>query len=432
MVGESPSPNSGVASFTCQGCGAAVEIRAKGLTVTAVCSACGSISENDNGLFKIVQKAEGLLKIKSRIALGTKGKLFGQIYQVIGFMQRYDEVYPEDPWDEYLLYNPYLGYCWLAESDGHWTQYKPTKTTPKPLAGDFQFLNETYKVYHRGKAVVAFVIGEFYWQVRLDQKVDTLDAICPPHSLSREASSDEVVWSLGTYVEAKTIEDAFHPNPMPRQHGVAPNQPAPTQGLGGVWMVWAWTLILLFCVQLFLGGVRSQKPIIGLDVNATVPGASDVEVATFTTQGSATHVTIDVSANVNQSWATVGLRVVPEEGSKGPEHNFEKDISYYSGYDSDGSWSEGSTSAEFLINSLPAGKYRVLISGTPDPGHSVVISSKIIIAPSVWSNFWLALFLISLPPIWLGLRSRGFERSRWSNSEYNPYPQATGGSSDDD
>ena len=38
-------------------------------------------------------------------------------------------------WDEYLLWNPYKGYRWLVESNGHWVLMKTLQTAVKESGG---------------------------------------------------------------------------------------------------------------------------------------------------------------------------------------------------------------------------------------------------------------------------------------------------------
>ncbi len=421
MAGDSKNTPA-VSNFDCQQCGAPVAIRASGFTVTVVCPSCGSLSEIDNGNFILVQRSVELLKIKPRIVLGTKGKMRGCVYQVIGFMRRYEREYADQPWDEYLLYNPYQGYRWLMEYKGHWTLFKATKSVPQKVTDrSVSFIGSTFQDYHQGNAVVQFVLGEFYWRVRAADSVRTRDLIKPPFMLSQEIDGREVNWSLGEYVEPAEVLDAFHPDPMPEKEGIAPNQPSVVKGLRQYCTVWLAAIVVIFSVQIFGTSIKPLKIIEGKRVTVPETGLSDIEVAQFSTASSSTHVEINVTAFVDQSWATVGLSILPVEGTnQTPAHRFEKDISFYSGYD-DGYWSEGSKSEDFLINALPRGNYRVLLTVTPEKGHSVDILAKVKVSPTVWSNCWLAIFLITLPIVWLSFRSRVFETKRWSDSEFNPF-----------
>ena len=424
-----PTSGPGLTSFTCPACGAAVALRAAGLTLTAICSACGSVCDSDNGEFKLVKKFDEAMRIKPAIALGIKGKIRGQTYQVIGFMQRYAKGYAELPWEEYLLYNPYTGYGWLVQNRGHWNFFKATKNVPQDLGQNkFSFLGDTYSTFDRGIAIVNFVIGEFYWRVRVGHSVETLDAICPPHLLSCERDQAEVVWSIGEYLEPAEVVSAFHPHPMPEREGIAPNQPGYGKGISemvSIFFVAVFLFLILQLVQQAAGHQNLASQVITADHGPV----TDADIGQFSVETLPSHVSINVFANLEQSWATVDLRVVSDDGSQAVAATFTKDFSFYSGYEEGERWSEGARSSDFLINHLKKGHYRVFLSVTPETGRYVQVTSQITVAPAVWANFWLAVFLILLPPLWLVLRSRAIERRRWSESDYSPFEGPFDGSS---
>jgi hypothetical protein len=420
-------PDKPLVSYTCGACGAPVGIRAAGLTVTVACSACGAISDLQDGNFKLIENYLGKLRVKPAIELGTKAKIRGHLYQLVGFMQRCEKEYLYDPWDEYLFVDAYGAYCWLVESKGHWTQFKVTKSKPQYVTGQLlSFLGDNYAVYHKGTATVQYVVGEFYWRVRVGDTVKTLDAIHPPRMISQEQDDNEIVWSIGEYLSPEEIEAAFHLNPPPAVYGVAPHQPAPTKNSDAIWRVWIIMVLILLGMQFFGTAVKAQKPFWGEVVTDTPAGLPETEIAKFAVTSASTHVTIHASSPVYQNWIGLTLRIVPEDPTNPATYTFEKDLSYYSGVDSDGSWSEGSQEAEFLVNGLPRGNYRVLLAATPAPAGDLKITTRLTLAPTVWSNFWLALFFLSLPPVWMLLRKRSFERKRWADSEYNPYQNGEG------
>src|SRR4051812_13672343 len=76
--------------FACPNCGASVTIRAVGLSVSAVCPSCKSLSAVGDSNLTIIQKAKANVKIEPLIPIGVKGRLRGEVYQVIGYMVRFD------------------------------------------------------------------------------------------------------------------------------------------------------------------------------------------------------------------------------------------------------------------------------------------------------------------------------------------------------
>ncbi len=98
---------------------------------------CLSVLDASTPEVEILQKFQGKTQIKPTIPLGTRGKIGGTQYEVIGFQVRQvadgDDTYA---WDEYLLFNPYQGFRYLTEYNGHWNFVHVETALPEayPLA----------------------------------------------------------------------------------------------------------------------------------------------------------------------------------------------------------------------------------------------------------------------------------------------------------
>ena len=125
-AGQPPLPSQPakpqVKALNCPQCGAAITLRSFQQAVTVVCENCHSILDAKDPTLKILQQFQAITgELKPLIPLGTRGKLRGTDYEVIGFQRRsiesdgvrYD-------WHEYLLFNPYKGFRYLSEYQGHW------------------------------------------------------------------------------------------------------------------------------------------------------------------------------------------------------------------------------------------------------------------------------------------------------------------------
>jgi hypothetical protein len=96
-------------------------------------------------------------------------------------------------------------------------------------------------------------------------------------------------------------------------------------------------------------------------------------------------------------------------------------IEYYHGYDGE-SWSEGSQQGEASLPSVPAGEYILNIEPEGDPQiNRMPFTLRVESGGLFWSNFWLGLVLLLIYPGWVLIRSRSFEVSRWSESDFSPY-----------
>src|SRR5207244_4180009 len=103
---------------------------------------------------KILSEAKSKETVDPYLTLGAKGEIFGDKWQVIGFMQRCDETGMYF-WHEYLLFSPYKGFRWLFCYEGHWTFYEMVKDGPKSSESNRIYWNgRNYRIYLRGSAKV--------------------------------------------------------------------------------------------------------------------------------------------------------------------------------------------------------------------------------------------------------------------------------------
>src|ERR1700731_3738771 len=134
-------------ALNCPQCGAAITLRALGHAETVVCESCHSILDAKDPNLQILQKFEAVTGVdRPLIPLGTRGKLRGTDYEVIGFQRRSIKVEGVTYcWHEYVLFNPYKGIRYLSEYNGHWNDISICKTLPIVDGGGANYLGETYK-----------------------------------------------------------------------------------------------------------------------------------------------------------------------------------------------------------------------------------------------------------------------------------------------
>src|SRR6185437_16476255 len=142
-------------------------------------------------LLRIVQAGQTRQQIHPSVPLGSRGKFDGHQWEVIGFQirtmtadgVRYD-------WAEYVLFNPYKGFRYLTEYDGHWNYVQTVPANPeriqvgkKPGA---KLMGHTYVLFDTELATTSYVLGEFPWRVHIGEKNGTKDFIAVPRILSAE------------------------------------------------------------------------------------------------------------------------------------------------------------------------------------------------------------------------------------------------------
>lgn len=417
MAGKTPRV------FACANCGASIPLRAIGLTVTVACPTCGAVIDATSENYRIVSTIAKKTTIKPLIPLGTRGTLAGKTWEVIGFMQRTDGS-GRYPWKEYLLFNPYYGFRWLTEADGHWNFVRMIKEMPEVGTANMATYDwQNFRLFHRGKAKVAYVLGEFYWRVKVGETVDVEDYVVPPRILSAEKSAQEITWSVGEYLAPEAVKQAFGiKRAMPLQKGIAPNQEAPLKRIRPKINRLAWIFLGIVCLLQLSSCVASPNRELFRASYPVSPNAAQMRVSPpFTVPSRMTNLAIRIDAPVQDSWVIMDGELVND--STGEIREFSKEVEYYSGYDSDGYWSEGSQSGTVYLAAVPRGTYHLnfQVSG---PAGAQPISYALEVRRGVprWPNFFLAIALLGIWPIWLWWKDRSFEIARWSESDYSPYP----------
>lgn len=226
-------------TFSCPNCCGTVELRNSGRSLSVVCPSCLSVLDPTSPTYDILSKFnERSKRIAPLIALGSRGTLKGAQYECLGFMVRADKsgIYS---WDEYLLYNPMIGYRWLVIQNGHCNFVTPLKSPPVKKKSElgsrsFQYSNMSYSLFTNEPAIVQFVLGEFYWAVSIGETVQAVDYIHPPYMLSFEITKSEIMASVGEYIPAEEVTRGFQlKGSLGMQDGPAPNQVNPYQADSG-------------------------------------------------------------------------------------------------------------------------------------------------------------------------------------------------------
>jgi hypothetical protein len=430
-------PKPQVHALQCPRCGGAIILRTFGQALSVVCSGCGSILDAKDPNLQILQQFDRVTgAVTPLIPLGTRGKIRGTDYEVIGFQRRstsYEGIAYN--WSEYLLFNPYKGFRYLTEYNGHWNDVGVCKDVPMvdpnldpSSLSVVTYLGEIYKHFQTSSAKTTFVLGEFPWQVRVGDDAVVTDYIHPPRVLCCEKTSEEVTCSLGEYTYGRDIWSAFHlPGNPPPATGVFENQPSPASpSVKNTWKVFAGFAIFLLLLMVAFDLASRKELVFGsgytLKASARANFFNQKEEASFVTdlfelKGRTSDVEINTSANVSNSWIYLNYALINQE--TGQAWDFGREVSYYHGYDSDGSWNEGKDHDSVTIPSVPPGHYYLRVEPESDAVHPDIVY-KVVVKRDVpvMGIFGLAFLALLIPAIIITWRSLGFERARWSESDH--------------
>ncbi len=463
--GEIEQEKGKTTALSCPSCGAAVNLRAAGQSMSAVCGSCGAIIDTATPELQVIQKAdEAVRKLLPLLPIGQRGKLLGVDCEVIGFVSRTED---SSTWFEYLLFNPWLGFQWLVSFQGHWTIVDRLTSMPAESGNKVYFAERTYKLFAKGTATVGGVLGEFYWKVQRGEQAEVADYIDPPEIVSGETYPGlaEVTWSHGKYITPKEVEEAFAVKDLPAPEGVYLNQPNP---FAKKWREVRWPFFLSLPILFFVWAFTSPREVKLLEAPfvfqrplapAPAPGPTVTPIpgslfdtiyklqqqsrpsATptstpisppptvdtqqtlvtphFQLDGGDQRVEIEANAGVDNSWLDLDMDLVNAKTNETIPAPLE--ISYYHGYDSDGSWTEGDKNSSIALPAVPAGEYFLTIEPSADAKiDRLPFTVRVKSGGVFFGNCIVVLLLVMFYPImvlWRGIRR---EKARWSESDFTP------------
>jgi uncharacterized protein YdeI (BOF family) len=400
----------------CPACGASLTLRALGQSVTAACPSCGSLIDVSRPDVQLIRRYTEQIR-QLRIPLGTRAQLRGQLFQLIGAMERKAQDFS---WEEYLLFNPFTGFRWLVFAEGHWSLGRMLRDTSEvqPERGR-PYQGHVFRQVDAGPVTVGWVVGEFYWRVSSGESVMATDFAAPPLMLSREQTADEVTWTLLEYLQPGEVEAAFRIQGVARQ-GVGTQQPnAHWQALRDVFKPAFYALLIAFVLQI-IGVMREHLSTFEVgSYDLRHDAASETQVyGPYTLGHGHSAAAVLASAPLDNAWVELQGSLV--NTGTGQSYPFDDTVQYYHGVDSDGSWSEGSRDSRVLVSSLPAGTYNLVIDGRSGDqnGQSLdsLVSLRLQLNAVGWRNFWLTACAILAYPLYLLYHGLRFERERWADT----------------
>ncbi len=418
-------------AMSCPNCGGALELKVPDQSERVTCPYCNSLLNVDDGnlkylraLKKKVPHQDFVLKVGSKASF--KNFADGIELEIIGSVKRsvtFDGV--KYFWDEYLLYNPKVGFKWLVHSDNHWNFVDSVNAAElevsQPIAGvkpTVKYNGKSYRIFQDAPARVEYVKGEFYWRVNVGETVRAADFVAPPFMLTQEMNNNEVNWSLGTYLKKEEVEKAFDVKNLPKPWNVAPNQPFEGTGLikYGLLLLGAFIIVSIFLIPLTGLSKTALNQEVMLKPLPRPNGTQVVFTQPFNLDGYK-NVRITAAAPVSNSWTDLNIDLINEKRSDVEAVNIP--IEYYFGVSDGERWTEGSKINDATISAVPEGRYALRIEGTwKDWNRPMPVRVKVEQNVTRGVNFCLALVFLLIGPI-IGLfRKFSFESRRWSESMF--------------
>lgn len=357
-AGPQTTATSSVKALNCTNCGGTLSLRAAGYTVSMVCEHCGATLDTTDPELRIIARATAAIT-RPPIALGKRGVLRGETWEVVGYLERSDG---EESWSEYLLFNPYRGYGWLID-DGRRFSYGFLLDSLPDIDGT-RIIVDTGRGFDWDagpySVEVSFVVGEFYWRVAVGERVRVTDYARPGAMVSCEENGSERTWSKLDLLDWGEAERAFGVEPRrPNSDAPSPHEPSPWRDRMVesliIAAVAAVTLIIISTMGSRVDRLASVNTEVGLEGGPRTVVIHDINIPQRSSA-------IGISAQSDQldnDWIDLDYSLV----DKRTQESFD---SYglaerYSGSDSDGSWSEGDTRPKTRLSSIPPGTYDLVV-----------------------------------------------------------------------
>lgn len=400
----------------CGKCGSAMTRHVPG-SLSITCASCSTVHNQTPRGKLLVAWQQALLKMRPLLEPGRRGRLEGVDFEVVGWQHRMAD---GDFWDEYLLYHPEKGLRWLVESQGHWTWMRSVSgARDNGLSATLR--SNHYNHFATYTATTIGVLGEFNWRVKKDEKWQVRDFIAPPAILCREHGSREITWSLGEYLPREQVAAAFGLDDLPAAKGVAPNQPGIR--IKPLFKAWLVAMLAAAVIGPFARGVAlPQKERIGQVYLPAGETRSRLVSEPFTLHSRQGVLRVNALSTVDNHWMELDYTLVRQDNGDTREAGHE--VGFYSGIDSEGSWSEGDVRGSVDFSAVPAGTYVMTVDASTEgwtlqgQAHGDLYADISVEHDVSTGNWWWLLGVLGLGPLVGWFAWLHWEQRRWANSDH--------------
>lgn len=384
------------------------------------CPHCHTLFEKDPaGHHKQIRLLPKPTDVQS-LHIGQQGVLEGKLWEVGGVFIKKPVNEPHSWW-EYVLYNSAGDACILSESGGHWILAKEItdeKFSIQPNNGR-NYQGYLYPIFHNTSYRTEYAAGFFDHPVSETGKAK--DFVRGPQALLLEKGDKEPVCAFeARHLPEEELLEAFPDATLKERVDVGMLQPFPVNidhffsllGISAGLMVLCTILLSSF----FPSYQVLKEYVVLTDSVSEVTHVSP----SFTCTGIRAPLHIKLSAPVNNSWVAADFCLLNEETKE--ERYGSMEVAYYSGFDDEGSWSEGSTGPSIQICGVPPGRYHFVMQVSKAPGRPELRSLHYTVTArsAMTANLLLALGVLAAAAVGILLWQSNFETRRWMNSDFPP------------
>ncbi|PWK57988.1 DUF4178 domain-containing protein [Roseicyclus mahoneyensis] len=415
----------GLSSINCTQCGAGLSVLGGGRVLTQVCGYCGSVLDAQDN-YKVLTSIGKRDHPDSPVQIGMTLTYEGVEFTVIGTIGKVERWKGGTAaWVEHQVFSPTHGYAWLTWESGHftfsrkirdfnmgqWVSSAGVEIADSPPVRHHR--GQRYKYYETSTSEIDFMEGEFNWVPELGETTTAVVLLGPDAMLSlRDGKTErevEMTTLLPRDATAREMGATLPPGAESR-HPLSPYQPFPEEAFArrivGLSAIAAFVLALVFSV---ISGPRV------LDQQQVPIGQAPASFA-FNMSNTAQIASLRLDTDVSNDWVVIGAQITNPDGTTLVEGG--RLVQYYSGRDSDGSWSEGNRGATLRFRAEQAGTHQITLGRAEGTGGT---SMSVRIDEGKATSFWL--FVVSglfvLGWIYLKARRAIHDKFRFAGSDWH-------------
>jgi hypothetical protein len=249
----------------CPSCGTALSVTLA-TTQSIACHQCHAVVDLSQGVGGDLAHYAQENGSEPQIPLGSIGRLKLSLdktatvlpWQVVGYAERCEVDTGDDEqsfWREYLLYHRGTGFAFLVDAQDGWSWATPITGVPQKFGDSVKLDGVLYKKLYDYSGQTTYVLGEFYWQLKRDERTINSDFIgsgdAKTNRLNREQTGDEITWSLGSTLTADEVMQAFKLAPDKRASLQRDALPTALGGSNLLQQIVLWSVVILVLLILW-------------------------------------------------------------------------------------------------------------------------------------------------------------------------------------
>lgn len=363
MTGAADMSGARVASINCTSCGSPLPALAGHRAKSLICSYCGAVMDRHEE-YKLLTQYRDMPRPDGPFALGMSGDVMGVSHMIVGIVgvrAKIEGAFYR--WTNYQIYSPTHGYSWLTWSDGHLTHSRKTRDMPETsvafaYGAQIKAAGRSFEMFERYRAEITYLEGELTWVPSIGDKTLVIEAIDPPYAYAIAMGETETEFEFTTYLNrAETLAAFGVEDTFPRAdtiHGAQPFLPGALHtalAKAGMWFAGIAGVIGLVLALIGAGQKITETIIPNTDRGGEV---------VFPLNRTDRLAEIRLTAGVVNAWSWYDMELIHVDSDE-TVAEFDGGIEYYTGYDSDGRWTEGSQVATFRFKPPATGAYRLTI-----------------------------------------------------------------------